>query len=95
MVVFIVVLLILFAVMYAVVSGSTGSQRKKAVENQDELLEELFAGDPETVSYTATLVNLPADAVIAEAHRRGYQVIADSQTTYGPRRLVFGRPQPS
>jgi hypothetical protein len=91
MFVLIVMMLIGFFVLYLVVSAATGGQRKEALANQDEVLADMFDGEPETVSYTATLVNLPADIVIAEAHRRGYEIIADSQTTHGPRRLMFAR----
>jgi hypothetical protein len=87
----VVLLLIGFFLLFIVVVSSTGKQRKKALAGKDDRLAELFAGEPDTISYSATLVNLPAEVVIEEAHRRGYRVIADSQTQYGPRNLTFAR----
>ena len=86
-----VVFLIVFAMLYAIVAVFSDKRQNKALDRKDELLEEMFEGDPATVSFTATMADLPADVVIEDAHRRGYRIIADSKSQYGPRELTFAK----
>ena len=85
------VFLIVFAMLYAVVAVFSDKRQNKALARKDELLAEMFQGEPETVSFTATMADLPANIVIEDAHRRGYRVIADSKTQHGPRELTFAK----
>lgn len=87
----IVVLLIGFAMLYAVVSVFSDKRQDKALARKDELLAEMFRGQPATVSFTATMADLPANVVIEDAHRRGYRIVADSKSQYGPRQLTFAK----
>lgn len=77
-----------FLLLFVIVMGGTKTQREEAMETKDAQLDALFDGRPQ-VMFSVTMVSLPADEVLAGAHERGYRLISDQKSTYGPRELVF------
>lgn len=83
---------VLFGMAFTVMLVASFFGSSRTMKRKDELLGEMFSGDPPTVSWRETISGLPADVVIAEAHQRGYAVIADSgHGKNRSREVTFGR----
>ncbi|WP_336647521.1 hypothetical protein [Microbacterium sp. MMO-10] len=68
--------------------GSTSRRQRNAELNAEQILDDAFDGSPD-VTFTINMTTVKYETVILGAKQRGYRLVHQADTQYGPRTLIF------